>query len=103
MPDATLTLPPEGTDEVLFPDPKAVVGADPLLKSTPKKRQYTHIICDTTHEMSEEDYSDMMNNPDRWNNLSCGKCGAAGFRIGEDGEMVWAGSKDKVVPGKMPA
>lgn len=67
------------------------------------KRKYTHLTCDTTHEISDEDFADMRANPDRYNGLPCLMCGSAPFRIGEDGEMVWAGSKNKVVPQELPA
>ena len=60
-----------------------------------KPKKYTHTICETTMELDPEVAADMGSNPERYMSLPCSHCGGA-YRIGEDGEMVWAGTKDPV-------
>ncbi len=60
-----------------------------------RQTKYTHLNCDTEMEMSEETADQFYSNPGENASLYCSTCNA-GIRIGEDGEMVWTGTKDKV-------
>lgn len=64
-------------------------------KGARKPKKYTHTICETTMELDAEVAADMDANPDRYLSLPCSHCGGS-YRIGEDGEMVWSGTKDPV-------
>lgn len=74
-------------------------GASP--KSPKRRLEYTHEVCETDGKMDAEMADRFYTDPDNVASLFCSQCNV-GVRIGEDGEMVWKGSKDKVVPGEAP-
>jgi hypothetical protein len=81
-------------------EPTAAAGEAPTPpgpKASTKKqpRKYTHLTCGTEMEMSDSVAADFYANPDRYSSLYCSGCGV-GVRIGEDGEVVWTGGKEKV-------
>lgn len=65
-------------------------------KDRPTK--YVHVVCDTEMSMGEEVAANYYQSPESYPSLPCTHCGGY-YRIGPDGEMIWAGSKDKVPGG----
>jgi hypothetical protein len=82
VPDDTKTADHETTE------PKAAAAPKRLTK-------YTHVVCGTDGEMDEAMEDRYYSQEHPVNSLFCTTCGA-GIRIGDDGEMVWAGTKNKV-------
>ncbi len=72
--------------------------ADRVANAPKRNLKYTHTVCETEGEMSDEVASRYYKNPDEVASLYCVGCGA-GIRIGDDGEMVWSGTKEKVPGG----
>lgn len=101
MPEAPKTQ--DTKDITAHVDAPATPPEDQKPAVAASKRKYTHLVCGNTHEMSDEDYADMKANPDRYLGLPCFQCGPSPFRVGEDGEMVWSGTKNKVDPYELTA
>ena len=72
--------------------------ADKVATAPKRKLKYTHTVCETEGEMSDEVADRYYRDPNEVASLFCTGCGA-GIRIGEDGEMVWTGTKEKVPGG----
>lgn len=72
----------------------------PVRKMSEKERptKYKHVICDTEMQMTDEEAANYHSEPNLTPSLRCSTCGG-NYRIGPDGEMVWAGSNDKVPGG----